>query len=60
MDAKLNDKYVDSANKVCTINGLLIAQAICSRILMERYSTEVLEIMKRISTAIDNIKDSNE
>lgn len=56
----LNEKYLDSANAVCTINGLLMAQAMCSRMLLETYSPEVIEIMKRISVAIDNIKRTHD
>lgn len=57
---KLNEKYLDNANAVCTINGLLMAQAMCSRMLLETYSSEIIELMKRISIAIDNIKRTHD
>ena len=54
----LNDRYVTSNSKVDVINGLLIAQAICGRVLIEGHSEQVLEVMGNIVKAIESIKNS--
>ncbi len=53
---KLLEKYMETETKLATINGLVMAQAICSRKLHEVYSKEILEVMGEISQLIDKIK----
>ena len=52
----LNEKYA-GVDKICTINGLLMAQAICSRKLIEGHNEGILEVMGNIAKAIESIKD---
>ncbi len=53
----LMNKYRTEESKVATINGLLIAQALCSRKLMDVHSRDILDIMGEISNTIDKIKE---
>jgi hypothetical protein len=57
MDEELLRKYVEAETKIATINGLLIAQAICSRKLKEVYSRDILDIMGVIAASIEDIKN---
>lgn len=52
----LNERYAKENTKVCTINGLMMAMAMCQRILIERYSEDILRLMGNISTAIEKIE----
>ncbi len=55
---KLLEKYVENESKIATINGLLIAEIICSRKLQEVYSRDVLDVMAAITDAIERIKNA--
>jgi hypothetical protein len=57
MDDKLIEKYVEDETKIATINGLLMAQAICSRKLQDVYSRDILDIMRVIALSIEDIKN---
>lgn len=58
LDTKLFEKYVSNTNtSIDVINGLLIAQAICARRVIDRTSDNVvLDIMGDIVTAIETIQ----
>ena len=56
----LNEKYVSESNKVHVINGLLMAQTICARSLIEHHSTDILKLMGTISEVIENIKNGDQ
>ena len=53
----LIDKYAKDKSKVDIIGGLLIAQAICSRKLIEGHNQGILDVMGNIIEAIENIKE---
>jgi hypothetical protein len=55
---KLLEKYVENETKIATINGLLIAEAMCARKLQEVYSRDILDIMGDIAAAIEDIKNA--
>lgn len=53
----LCEKFAKDRTKIDVINGLLMAQVMCSRKLIEGHNEGVLDIMKSISEAIETVKD---
>lgn len=56
----LNERYVKNKSKIDVISGLLMVQAMCSRMLIEGHDQKILDLMGNIATAIENIKDSDD
>jgi hypothetical protein len=56
----LNDRYIKNRTKVDVISGLLMAQAICSRKLIESHDQRILDIMGTIADTIEDIKDNDD
>jgi hypothetical protein len=52
----LAERYASNQSKIDVINGLLIAQAICGRVLIQGHSEQVLEVMGSIVKAIESVK----
>lgn len=55
---KLNDKFADTTDRIGIINGLLMAQAMCARKLLECNDQSILDIMGNIVKAIESLKDT--
>lgn len=55
---RLIDKFASNSSKIDVINGLLLAQSLCSKVLKERYSPDVLRVMDNIVKMIDVIKEN--
>ena len=53
---KLNELFVKNRTRTDVISGLLMAQAMAQRMLLEKHSKEILELMDHISKAIDKIQ----
>jgi hypothetical protein len=56
----LNERYAKDRTKVDVISGMVMVQAMCSRMLIEGHDSKILELMGNIATAIENIKDSDD
>lgn len=56
----LNDRYIKNRTKVDVISGLLMAQAICGRKLIEGHDQRILDIMGTIVSTIEDIKDNDD
>ena len=54
---KLLELYAKDQDKISTINGLLIAQALCARKLIEGHDIKILDIMGAIAATIEEIKN---
>lgn len=53
---KLLERYAKDQDKISMINGLLIAQALCARKLIEGHDEKILDIMGAIAATIEQIK----
>ncbi len=53
---KLNELFVKNRTGTDVISGLLMAQAMAHRMLLEKHSKEILELMGNISKAIEKIQ----
>lgn len=64
MNSKLFEKYAKSLDSQNVISGLLIAQAICNRKLIESFDNNchsvVLSIIQEIVESIEFIRKENE
>ena len=54
---KLNEKFVQTRSKADIIQGLMMAQAMAARMLIETNSSDILNLMGNISKAIENLKN---
>jgi len=52
----LSGKFAKDRSKIDVINGLLIAQVLCSRKLIEGHNEGVLDIMDQIHKAIETVR----
>lgn len=54
---KLIEKYYIEGQKMATLNGLLMAQLVCTRKYMEATSVEKLELLNSIMEDIANLTE---
>jgi hypothetical protein len=53
----LSEKFAKDRTKIDVINGLLMAQVICSRKLIEGHNEGILDVMNSIVRAIEVVKN---